>query len=178
MEVEEEFYDVVQVTTGASETGSNIGVQEVYPTGYKSLLKQQSDNEYANINRGNVAMDRVRPTEDGAKCQLQTKGKNKKKVYAKYSLLGSFVVYSTVLSLTALVVATVSFVQWKGEVAKYRTQMDRMMVLLNGSALSVNYQQCLRDLCSMQNNCSITIPRMYQILVCLFTTYILLLLCV
>ena len=127
MELEERVYDAVDVTHGVyerSKESTSTGNTPPQPSAYKSLLKQNVTNMYANIGQSDTAIDMI--ARNGAKHKGQV---------AIMILLSLGVFFSILLSLTALGIAIASIVT----VAEYKGQLDSLTKLFNEHMLTNNH---------------------------------------
>ena len=114
----EDIYDAPEVTHGTKESAPSANSTDSN-AGYKSLIKQNVSciNEYAKTNQN-----------------------REKKMGFKGFVLCCFVFFSNMLSLAAMAIATVSFIQMTNMISEYRSRIDMLM------------EKCDNNI--MINNCS------------------------
>ena len=129
--MDDEIYDDVDVTRGVpvsegsqdnTASSSHIPAES---SAYKTLLKQNVSNQYANINL-NKANDSI-SGDRGVKRKLKM---------AKKLLLIAWMLFSTLLSLAALGVAITSIMTMTNEVKDYKRQL--LILTEKVDALSTN----------------------------------------
>lgn len=131
----EAIYDDVEVTVGVTldARAPSPKVPATGLSGYKTLLKQNSKTEYANLPMDSNALStdesqftNINPRDNVSNDTSFKNGKGKKMRRNRTGLLVCFVLFTALLSLAALAVAIVTTVTLKQEVAEYKGQLDRL----------------------------------------------------
>ena len=112
----EYIYDAPEVTHGTKESATSANSTDSN-AGYKSLIKQNVSciNEYAKTNHN-----------------------KEKKMGFKGFVLCCFVFFSNMLSLAAMAIATVSFIQMTNMISEYKGRIDMLMEKCDNNNIMIN----------------------------------------